>query len=57
MVHERCVIVNNPNGTNSKFFCETHQQECAEKPSPSQRDQQRRVAMCPISGDLGGYTG
>jgi hypothetical protein len=57
MDHEQCVIVNDPEGRKSKFFCETHQEECVEEISPSPRDPQRRAATCPISGDLGGYTG
>jgi len=56
MVHEQCIIVNNPSGTNSKFFCETHQEECIERASPSESDPARRVATCPISGEIGGYT-
>lgn len=57
MVNEQCVVVIKSSGKNSKFFCETHQLECVEISSPSEGKLAQRVATCPISGQVAGYTG
>ncbi len=50
-----CEFVCHPEGKRSRFFCESHSLECVEELSPSSEDPTRRVAHCPVSGDLAGY--
>jgi len=57
MANEQCEFKNNPSGERSRFYCATHNIECVEASSPTESVPIRRSAICPVSGELAGYTG
>jgi hypothetical protein len=48
---QTCKFSFQPDGSCSRFHCDSHRLLCVEEPAPCFEDPSRRVAHCPVSSD------